>query len=599
MSVTAIVLMAIKALVAIGYLMVGAAVLSWADRRQGALVQDRIGPTRAVWFAPRWVLQGALFSGAIAAAAVVMIAVPLSGPGAAYGAAAMGFELGRMTFATELAILVVWFSLLGLSVHARRHGSDNELDSAVSRIDPRTFFFVGVALHIVGFPLMRLVPPAWLGAGAKAAEAVAGVSMLGAGLYAALKVPQGKVGIRLAGLIHPAADALKMLFKEDLRPKNADKLLFGLAPILAIVPALMTFAVIPFGSTMCFRDVNHDGVLGLADVLAPMASVGRSGICPAGALSVPLAVADLNVGLLYVFALTGLGVVAAAIAGWASDSKFALLGGMRAISQMLSYEVALGLSIVGMLLITSTVHMHKLVDWQGENAWGIFVQPVGFLLFLVAIVAETRRTPFDQPEGESEIVAGYIIEYSAMKFGLFYTAEYAEYAFSSALLVTLFFGGYHLPFVHADGIDLSIGDTTLFILPLGHLTVAALHVVAFFAKTIVLGWLLTFIRWTLPRFRYDQVMAIGWKKLLPWALVNVLVTAAIVLGVDGAGPAVGKAFRLLADLSQLVVGLGAAVALVVLVSWLIEPARHTRFLRSSSARFAAAQGGTKMDKLGA
>jgi NADH-quinone oxidoreductase subunit H len=599
MTFASIVVIVLKVLVAIAFMMAGAAVLTWADRRQGALVQDRIGPVRAVWFVPQRAVQVVLFLAAVAAAAVVMVALPLGSPHAARAAAAAQHAMGRMTLAVELTVLCTWFGLLLLCVHARRQGARGAFEQAVARSDPRAFFFGGVVVHLAAFPLLRLVPPTSIALGAKSAEILAGVLFMVAGLYTALRVPPGKVGIRLAGLIHPVADALKMLWKEDLRPKSSDRLLFGLAPLLALIPPLVTIAVVPFGSTMCFRDRGLDGGLDFVDLLSPVATVGRDGLCPSQSLPVSLSVADLNVGLLYVFAVAGMGVVAAAIAGWSADNKFALLGGLRAVSQMVSYEVAMGLGVAGLLLTVGSVHMQQLVDWQGENAWGIFVQPLGFLVFFVASVAETKRVPFDLPEGESEIVAGYFLENSAMKFGMFYLGEFVEFAFSAVLLVTLFFGGYRLPFLHADGIDLSFAGTSLLTVPLSHLAVSVVHVLTFLVKCVLTGWLLVFIRWTLPRFRYDQLMDIGWKKLLPLGLGNLMLTALVVLGIDGASPAVTRVVRLLGDLSQAAVALGGLAVVVMFLSWLVEPARHQRFLRSSAARYAAAAGGIRSDRMGA
>jgi NADH-quinone oxidoreductase subunit H len=599
MTFASIVVIVVKVLVAIAFMMVSAAVLTWADRRQGALVQDRIGPVRAVWFVPQRAVQVVLFLAAAAAAALLMVAVPLAGPHAARPAALVQYAVGRMTLASELAVLCLWFGLLLLCVHARRAGTRNAFEQAVAGLDPRSFFFGGIVLHLVLFPLLRLVPPSSAALGAKAAEILAGVLFMGAGLYAAARVPPGRVGIRLAGLIHPVADALKMIWKEDLRPKTADRLLFALGPMLALIPPLVTIAVIPFGSPLCFVDGGRDGGLDFVDLLSPVASLDRTGLCPSGSLAVSLAVADLNVGLLYVFAVGGMGVVAAAIAGWSSDNKFSLLGGLRAVSQMVSYEVAMGLGIAGLLLTVGSVHMQQLVDWQGANAWGIFVQPLGFVLFFVALVAETKRVPFDLPEGESEIVAGYFLEYSGMKFGMFYLGEFLEFAFSAVLLVTLFFGGYHLPFLHADGIDLAFGGTSLLSVPLSHLAVSAIHLLAFLAKCVLMGWLLVFIRWTLPRFRYDQLMDIGWKKLLPLGLANLLLSACLVLAIDGASPAVKAVVRMLGDLSQALMAVGGLGVVVLTLSWLVEPARHQRFLRSSAARYAAAAGGIKTERMGA
>ena len=265
--------------------------------------------------------------------------------------------------------------------------------------------------------------------------------------------------------------------------------------------------------------------------LAP--AISRAGCAP-NQLAVNLQIADLNVGILYLFAMAGTGVIGAAIAGWASDNKFSLLGGLRAASQMVSYEVAMGLSLCGLFVVYGAVRMHPMVNWQTEHAWGIFVQPFAFFLFLTALAAETKRVPFDQPEGESEIVAGYFVEYSGMKFGMFYTGEYLELITSSALLVTMFFGGYHLPFLHGDGITVAFGDTTLYDYRMTHLAVSVIHVLTFFGKTIFVTFIQIFFRWTLPRFRYDQVMKLGWTKPLPAAIANLLVTGIIVLAIDGA-----------------------------------------------------------------
>jgi NADH-quinone oxidoreductase subunit H len=237
--------------------------------------------------------------------------------------------------------------------------------------------------------------------------------------------------------------------------------------------------------------------------------------------------------------------------------------------------------------------MGSIVDWQGANAWGIFVQPLGFLLFLTAVVAETKRVPFDQPEGESEIVAGYFLEYSGMKFGMFFMGEYAEFVFSSALLVTLFFGGYHLPFVDPDGIRMVFGSTVLWEQPLQHWAVTLIHVAAFFGKTIFVVWLQVFIRWTLPRFRYDQVMKLGWTKLLPLALLNILLTGAIVLALDGGGESVATGLGWAADLSHWMIFLAAIGGAIWLVTWLLEPPKRPVYKGSTSARYAVAAGGVR------
>jgi NADH-quinone oxidoreductase subunit H len=234
-----------------------------------------------------------------------------------------------------------------------------------------------------------------------------------------------------------------------------------------------------------------------------------------------------------------------------------------------------------------------MVEWQGENAWGIFVQPFAFFLFLAALAAETKRVPFDQPEGESEIVAGYFVEYSGMKFGMFFTGEYVELITSSALLVTLFFGGWQLPFVHRDGISIAFGDLSLLHAKIDHVTLVAVSVVAFFGKTLLMTWVQIFFRWTLPRFRYDQLMRLGWTKLLPLAIANMLVTGILVLAIDSAPAGLKSTLQILADVSQGIVAVGAAAAFIALVVGLLEPVERQRFLKSTAARFAAAAGGTK------
>ena len=263
---------------------------------------------------------------------------------------------------------------------------------------------------------------------------------------------------RLAGLLHPAADGLKFFTKEDFMPPKADKLLFMLAPILAM--------------GMVFTLVGDDPVRrhGLpARVSRPAARTSSRGPpCRAGASArrtrrtayfpIDLQIAPLDVGILYVFAMAGQGIIGAAIAGWSSDNKFSLMGALRAASQMVSYEVTLGMSLVGAMMIYGTVRLDDMVRWQGEHAWGIFVQPLAFFLFFTAAVAENKRIPFDLPEAESELVSGYFTEYSGMKFGMFYFAEYAEVVTGSMLLVTIFLGGWALPFFHRDGLTIAFGD---------------------------------------------------------------------------------------------------------------------------------------------
>ncbi|MBM4358024.1 MAG: NADH-quinone oxidoreductase subunit H [Deltaproteobacteria bacterium] len=584
-----------KALVVVLFLLNMAAISVWLDRRQSAMLQDRVGPNRAVVFVPAAIVRLLLTLPAVLVAGLVAVPMWRSAP---------GLEVPRMTQGLELAVLVGWFSLLVLSANVRRHGAEGAFDELVGSVEPRGYFYGGLVTHLLVAVGAQLLPaslnaPGEVPWGTGIAGSLAAAVILASTLYASAKIPDGKVGIRLAGTLHALADALKLIWKEDLRPKNADKLLYALAPLLAIFPALVTFAVVPMGSTMCFQDVDRDRLLGFAD-LSHLANVlDRSGACPPGHVSLSLAVADLNVGLLYVFAIAGTGIIGAAIAGWASDNKWALLGGLRATSQMVSYEVAMGLSITGMLMIVGAVHMQEIVDWQGRNAWGIFVQPIAFFLFLTALVAETKRVPFDQPEGESEIIAGYFLEYSGMKFGLFFMGEYAEFVFSSALLVTLFFGGYHLPFVDPDGIRVAIGSTTFYELKLTHLAVTLIHVGAFFGKTILMTWLQVFIRWTLPRFRYDQLMRLGWMKLLPAALINVLVTGMIILAVQAGGPKVEEVLGTLGDVTQALVAFGGLIAAVALVTLLLEPSRPKQVAVSTTARYTVEAGGVKPGEMGA
>jgi NADH-quinone oxidoreductase subunit H len=269
------------------------------------------------------------------------------------------------------------------------------------------------------------------------------------------------------------------------------------------------------------------------------------------------------------------------------------MGALRAASQMVSYEVTMGLTLIGAMMIYGTIRLEDMVLWQGENTWGIFVQPLAFFLFFAAVIAESKRIPFDLPEAESELVSGYFTEYSGMKFGMFYFAEYMEVATSSMLLVTIFLGGWHLPFLHRDGLTIAFGDTTLFHTRMPHIWVTIFGVVAFFGKTIVLCWIQAFIRWSLPRFRYDQLMRLGWTVLLPASLANIFVTGIVVLGLQSRGDAIAPSLKLVADLLQ---GLTAAI-LTGLIVWALvgfsRTPRRTPKIVGSSAKLAAAAGGAK------
>ena len=309
------------------------------------------------------------------------------------------------------------------------------------------------------------------------------------------------LGARAFGLPHILADALKMFFKEDYVPPGGDKFLHTAAPLAAVFFALMSFAAIPFGN-----------VIHIA---------GRE---------IRLQVLDLNVGLLFVFAMMSMGIYGTFLAGFSSNNKFAFLGGLRASSQMISYEITMGATLVGLLMVFGTLDLRMLSLRQGElfwgwlPKWGVVVQPLGFILFLVAGIAETKRVPFDLPEGESEII-GYFVEYSSMKFGAFFMVDFVETVLIAALTATLFFGGWQVPYLHSDGLHLPWGSRVSF----PPILVSLLQMASFGIKVLFFCWLMLLIRWTLPRFRYDQLMRLGWKMLLPLSVLNFFVTGLIIL----------------------------------------------------------------------
>jgi NADH-quinone oxidoreductase subunit H len=375
---------------------------------------------------------------------------------------------------------------------------------------------------------------------------------------------------RLAGLVHPIADVLKLVFKEDVIPAGVNRVFFHIAPFLVMAVAMTTFAVIPFGDALYLGD-----------------------------LVIPLQVADLNVGVLYILAMTSLSVYGVVIAGWSSNNKYSFLGGIRSTSQMISYEINLGLAVLSLILATGTVRMGEMVHSQGEllwgflPAWGVVIQPIGFIIFIVALFAEVNRNPFDLPEGESELVSGYHLEYSSLKFALFFMAEYANMIVGAAITATLFFGGWQVPWFstellrsnaswlltgsvalgvlfnvlfaaaawrHYERFRGRLGDrrelepmilAVIFLLlavgaalylvigkPWVITDAAAAHfatvaqIGAFVLKTMFFAWVFIWVRWTLPRFRYDQLMRLGWRFMLPLALLNFFVTAAVVLVVN-------------------------------------------------------------------
>ena len=328
--------------------------------------------------------------------------------------------------------------------------------------------------------------------------------------------------IRIWGILHFVADALKMISKEDYVPPRVHKPLFGLAPILALAPVLVALAIIPFGPTI-YPDM-------LWNVLPPTGN----GDWVHNAIT--LQVFEVEFGLIFYFAILTIANYGATIAGWASYNKWALLGGLRASSQMMSYEVAMGLSLMGVFLIMNTLEPGAMVHWQTSDPlhWGWAVQPLALLLFFVAAIAETKRGPFDLPEGEPEII-GYFVEYSGIRWGMFFLAEFIEIVFISMVIATVFFGGYQVPYLDADGFRISgllaqvIGSHTL---ALPHIVVVLLQLLAFGAKVVFFCCFQLAIRWTLPRFRVDQLMELGWKRLLPLALVNLMVNAGLVLFVQ-------------------------------------------------------------------
>ncbi|HVJ19143.1 MAG TPA: complex I subunit 1 family protein [Polyangiaceae bacterium] len=570
--------------------------LTWADRRQGAMIQDRIGPNRAVVWLPTKIAQGMAMGPAVLVAGGILFLATQTDPGPDRSSRAMLF--------TQLAIFFSWFTALVIAGKVRHRGPRNKLDLAIESVgDPRNIFYVGLAAHVVVFLAAATLKGTNVGHTLRdvgyggGAFLLAFAILFGAG-YAAYAIRnEPRVGLRLIGLLHAAADGLKTIFKEDIIPPGADRLLHSIAPIISFFPALVVFAVIPWGDTLCFG-ADEAGHIALSQ-LAGTAVAGRGQICEPGAIAVPLQVVNLDVGILFFFALAGTGIVGAALAGWASDNKFSLLGGLRAASQMVSYEVAMGLTLIGSIMLYGTLRLDQMVSWQAENAWGIFVQPLAFFLFFAAAVAESKRIPFDLPEGESEIVAGYFTEYAGMKFAMFFFSEYIAVVSSSALLVTIFLGGWHLPFVERSGILVDVGGTVLFQQALPHALVIVIGVLGFMLKLVTLCWLQLTIRWTLPRFRYDQLMRLGWRKLLPASLVNILFTGLIMLAVAAGGEKAAASLGVVADFTMLLLAVAGAGAAIYLVIFLLKPREKRRILAMSSAQFAAQIGGTRSARMGA
>ncbi len=444
-----------------------APLLVWAERRQSAMMQDRIGPVRA--------------------------GIPLP---------PIGVKVARLAGLGALGVGISLFLFAGVLLVAPLVGASVDGDSNPDSFRSGLFIFAAVtgAVHV---GIWKLLPTI---------------------------VPDSGI-ISVFGLLHPVADALKLFWKEDFIPTNADKFLHSAAPIIALVPAIATMAVVPFGPTF-FPEIS------MQPIGTALQGVG-----------INLQVATLNVGILYMFAIAGTGVVGAAVAGYSSDNKYSLLGGLRAAGQMVSYEVTLGLSLVGCFILFDTLRLEEMVEWQRTNGWGLFYQPLAFFLFFCAAIAETKRVPFDVPEGESELVGGYFTEYSGMKFAMFMTGEFVEVITSSALIVTIFLGGYHLPGgewllgVLSNGYELARwvvpggeGEEivrSISIPAVGsffgtHIAFVLLGVGVWMAKLVFMLWFQLTVRWALPRFRYDQIMKLCWTVLLPLSLANILVTALLV-----------------------------------------------------------------------
>jgi len=289
-----------------------------------------------------------------------------------------------------------------------------------------------------------------------------------------------------AGLLQPLADALKLFTKEEFIPENANKWLFIFGPSLAMLTALMSSAVIPFGSTL---------------------EIGKD--------LIPVQAIEVNIGVLYSFGVVSLGVYGIMIGGWASNNKFSLLGAIRAASQNISYELAMGLAIVAVLMMTGSLDLRQIVEDQHGWRWNIIYQPLAGIIFIVCAFAECNRTPFDLPESENELVGGYHTEYSSMKLGLFLFAEYVNMFVASALMSVLFFGGYNYP-----GMDAVAAAVP-------HNVATAIEVLVMFAKTFFFIFFFMWVRWTIPRFRYDQLMSLGWKSLIPLAIANIIITGLV------------------------------------------------------------------------
>ncbi len=285
------------------------------------------------------------------------------------------------------------------------------------------------------------------------------------------------------GLLQPIADGVKMFMKEEIIPSNADKALFILGPCIMMMTACMTGVVIPWGHSLMINGTAY-----------------------------PVQITDMNIGMLYVFGVVSIGVYGIMIGGWASNNKYSLMGAIRASSQMISYELAMGMALIALVMTTGTLSIREIVEGQQGGHWNVFAQPLGFLLFIVCAFAECNRTPFDLPECETELVGGYHTEYSSMKLGFYLFAEYINMFISSAIIASLYFGGYNFPWLHHLGLSTNI--------------LTLVGTLIFFGKIFFFIFFFMWVRWTIPRFRYDQLMHLGWRIMIPMAIVNILLTGA-------------------------------------------------------------------------
>jgi NADH-quinone oxidoreductase subunit H len=300
---------------------------------------------------------------------------------------------------------------------------------------------------------------------------------------AAIQDRRGPNRVGIFGLLQPAADAIKAFLKEDFTPAHVRKAYYWLAPAIVMIPSLLTVAIIPFGSNL---------------------------------RGVPMVIADLNVGILYTFGIVSLGVYGIVLAGYAANSKYPFLGGIRSSAQMISYEIAMGLSVIPIFLLVGGLRLSDVIGYQagGFSHWLLVRQPLAFFIFMVAMFAETNRLPFDLPESEQELAGGYNVEYSSMKFALFFMGEYASMTTSAAMMVTLFLGGWTLPFAGLNQ-------------PAQDIWVGLLHIIIFLAKMVFVIFMVIWVRWMWPRFRYDQLMDLGWRRFIPLSLVNIIATAVL------------------------------------------------------------------------